>query len=61
MGVCQHACYVNVISASGYASGTKRVCIGYKSGVHRGMHQVIAISVKLGEGGFGAHPSTVAT
>ena len=34
------------------------VCIGYESGMHRctdrGTHQVITLSVELGEGGFGA-------
>ena len=28
--------------------------VGYESGMHRGTHQVITLSVKLGEGGFGA-------
>ena len=32
------------------------VCVGYASGVHRSMHQVIIHSAKLGEGGFGAGP-----
>ena len=41
MGVCQYGRYLNVITASGYASG---------------MHQVIALSVELGDGGFGARP-----
>ena len=29
---------------------------GYESDIHRGTRQVIALSVKLGEGGFGARP-----
>ena len=37
-----------------------RVCIGvgigHESGMHRGVHQVITLSVKLGEGGLGARP-----
>ena len=32
--------------------------IGYASGMHRCTHQVITLSVRLGEGGFGAHPHT---
>ena len=57
--MCQYARYTNVINASGYASGyasdMNRVCIGYESGMHRGMHQVIALSAELGEGGALAH------
>ena len=60
MGVRQYSRYLNVIAAtgnaSGYASGMNRVCIGYESGMHRGTHQVIALSVELGEGGFGTRP-----
>ena len=52
----QYYRYVNVIAASGYASDMSRVCIRYESGMHRGTHQVITLSVELGEGGFGAHP-----
>ena len=33
-----------------------RVRIGYESGMHRGAHQVITLSVKLREGGLGARP-----
>ena len=42
--VCQYARYINVIAASGYALG-----------MHRGTHQVITLSVKLG-GGFWRTP-----
>ena len=45
MGVRQYAPYVNVITASGSASG-----------LHRGTHQVITLSVKLCEGVSGACP-----
>ena len=45
LGVCRHARYANAITASGYATG-----------VHRGTHPVIALSVKLGEGGGGRTP-----
>ena len=34
-GVHQYARYVNVITASGYASGMVRVCIGYESGMNQ--------------------------
>ena len=47
MGVRQYADYANVITASGYALGMHR-------GMHLGTNQVIALSVKLGETGFGA-------
>ena len=56
LGVRQYARYVDAITASGYASGyapgmnQNRVCIGYESGMHRGTHQVITHSVKLGQG-----------
>ena len=33
MGVRQYAHYLNVITASGCASGVNRVCIGHESGV----------------------------
>ena len=42
----------------GYASGMHRVCIGYESGMHRGAHQVITLSAKLSEGGFGRAPTS---
>ena len=32
------------------------VCVGCSSGVHRGAHQVVTPSVKLGEWGFGRAP-----
>ena len=38
MGVCQYARYINVITASGYESGTHRVYIGYASGYASGIH-----------------------
>ena len=60
MDVRQYACYVNVITASGsasrYASAMRRVYIGCESGVDWGSDQVITLSAKLGEGGFGARP-----
>ena len=31
-------------------------CIGYESGMHPGMHQVITLSVELGEGGLWRTP-----
>ena len=49
MGVCHYARYINEITASGSASGSA-------SGMHWGTDQVITLSVKLGEGVFGAHP-----
>ena len=50
LGIRQYVRYVNVITASGYASGMNRICIGYDSSSHH------PFSVKLGEGGFGARP-----
>ena len=44
----QYAHYVNVITASGYASGMHR---GYASGRSRGTDRVVTLSVKPGEGG----------
>ena len=46
VGARRYARFANVIAASGYASGMNRVCVGYDSGMHRGTHQVITLSVK---------------
>ena len=51
MGVRRYSRYVNVITASGYASG-----------IHRGTHRLILPSVKLGEGGLAhVHMKTTPT
>ena len=52
----QYARYVSVIIASGMHRGLHRICVGYETSMHRGTHQAIPLSVKLGEGLFGARP-----
>ena len=51
MGVSQYARCVNVLAASGYASGSAsgmhQARIGCESGMHRGTHRVINPSVQL--------------
>ena len=60
MGVRASVCYIDVITASGYASGFASgmhlVCMGYESGMHGGTHQDITLSVKVGEELFLARP-----
>ena len=60
MGVRQCSLYVNVITASGYASSMNRgVCFEYESGMALGTREAITLSVALGHGGgFGSHPCT---
>ena len=41
--------------------GMHWVSIGHESGMRPGTHQVITLSVKLGEKGFGARPGAVKT
>ena len=35
------------------------VCIGYESGMRRGAHEVITLTVKLSKGSFGARPGVL--
>ena len=54
-------CYtINAKIFQGLGPKRQESCNGdrvYASGMHRGTHQVITLSVKPGEGDFGARPS----
>ena len=56
MGVCHYARYINVITALGSASGYESGMIRDESVMDLGTDQIITLSVKLDEEGFGARP-----